>query len=59
MKEDKASLPAQYRIYRTMKNVGILNLVFGILSVIAGVGIGVICIVNGARLLVSKSKIII
>ena len=46
------------RIYRTMKAVGVGNLVFGIISIIAGVLVGVFSIVNGARLLKSKSNIL-
>ncbi|MCI6018523.1 MAG: hypothetical protein MRZ59_06710 [Clostridiales bacterium] len=48
----------QEKIYKTMKNTGIANLVFGIISIIAGVTVGVISIVSGARLLSSKKKII-
>ncbi len=46
------------KIYGTMKNVGVGNLVFGIVSIVAGITIGVISIVNGARLLKSKSNIL-
>ncbi|MBB5265908.1 hypothetical protein HNP82_003059 [Catenibacillus scindens] len=46
------------KIYGVMKNVGVGNLVFGIVSIVAGVTIGVISIVNGARLLKSKSNIL-
>lgn len=46
------------KIYGIMKNVGVGNLVFGIISIVAGVTIGVISIVNGARLLKSKSNIL-
>ena len=46
------------RIYGTMKTVGVGNLVFGILSIVTGVAIGVISIINGARLLKSKSNIL-
>lgn len=46
------------KVYKTMKRVGIGNLVFGIVSIVAGVTVGVISIVNGARLLKSKSNIL-
>ena len=46
------------KIYGTMKNVGVGNLVFGIVSIVAGITIGVISIVNGAKLLKSKSNIL-
>lgn len=48
----------QERLYKTMRSAGVTNLVFGIISVVVGVSVGVIAIVNGARLLRSKSKII-
>ena len=46
------------KIYGTMKNVGVGNLVFGIVSIVAGVTVGVISIVNGAKLLKRKSNIL-
>lgn len=60
MKNDKnrGGISVQEKIYKTMKNTGIANLVFGIISIIAGVTVGVISIVSGARLLSSKKKII-
>lgn len=47
------------KVYKTMKTVGIGNLVFGILSIVFGVTMGVFTIVNGARLLKSKSNILL
>lgn len=38
-------------VYRTMKSVGIGNLVLGILVIIVGIAAGVSSIVNGAKLL--------
>jgi len=48
----------QEKVYGIMKNVGVGNLVFGIISIVAGVTVGVISIINGARLLKSKSNIL-
>ncbi len=45
-------------IYGTMNNVGINNLICGIVSITLGVTIGVLSIVSGARLLKSKSNIL-
>ena len=45
-------------MYKTLKNVGAANLAFGIVIIIAGVTVGVMSIVNGARLLKSKSNIL-
>ena len=48
----------QEKIYGTMKNVGVGNIDFGIVSIVAGITIGVISIVIGAKLLKSKSNIL-
>jgi len=48
----------QERIYGTMNTVGVGNLIYGIISIIAGVSIGILSIINGARLLKSKSNIL-
>lgn len=57
MKEKKV-LNAHEKMYKTLKNVGAANLAFGIVIIIAGVTVGVMSIVNGARLLKSKSNIL-
>lgn len=44
--------------YKTMKSVGIVNLIFGILTITAGVGVGICMIISGARLLKKKSCIL-
>ena len=46
------------KIYGTMKNVGVGNLVFGIIIIVAGITVGVMSIINGAKLLKSKSNIL-
>lgn len=46
------------KIYRTMGSTGASNLVVGICVLIGGVAAGILLIVNGARLLKNKSKII-
>ncbi|HIT05096.1 MAG TPA: hypothetical protein IAB53_00385 [Candidatus Scybalocola faecipullorum] len=56
--KEKRVLNVHEKIYRTMKNVGAGNLVFGIIIIIAGVTVGVMSIVNGARLLKNKSNIL-
>ena len=40
-----------------MNQIGISNLVMGIVAILMGVGVGVTMIVNGARLLASKKDI--
>ncbi len=46
------------KVYKTMKSVGISNLVLGIGIMIAGISIGVMVLVNGARLLSRKSDLL-
>ncbi len=45
------------KIYHEMKSVGIWNLVLGIVLAVVGITMGVLCIINGGRLLKSKSDI--
>lgn len=44
--------------YKAMKSVGIFNLIFGILTIIAGVGTGICMIIAGGKLLKKKSNIL-
>ena len=44
------------KLYKKMKSVGVSNLVFGIVTI--AFGIGVMMIVNGARLLAHKSDVL-
>ena len=44
--------------YKTMKSVGVFNLIIGILTIAAGIGAGICMIVSGSRLLAKKSKIL-
>lgn len=46
------------RVYKTMKKSGISILIFGILTIVYGVAVGVIMIVNGAILLKKKSELL-
>ncbi|MDD6208420.1 MAG: hypothetical protein PUB10_07885 [Clostridiales bacterium] len=45
------------KVYHTMKSVGIVSLVIGILNVAIGIGFGIVMIINGSRLLKGKGKI--
>ena len=58
MKNSTGGISVQERLYKTMRNAGIGNLVFGILLIVVGVSAGVLSIVTGGKLLRSKSKII-
>lgn len=44
--------------YKTMKSVGIFNLIIGILTIAAGIGAGICMIVSGSKLLRKKSNIL-
>lgn len=45
------------KMYNRLTSVGVSNLVMGIITIVMGIGIGVVMIVNGARLLASKKDI--
>ena len=47
------------KTYRVLNSVGVANLTAGIVTVTLGVAVGVLCIVNGARLLKRKSSVMI
>lgn len=46
------------KAYKTMTNTGAGNLVLGIILVAVGLASGILMIVNGARLLKSRSSLI-
>ncbi len=56
--EDEGGMVMGEKIYKTMKSVGIGNLVMGILIIVAGIAAGVTIIVNGAKLLKNKSGLL-
>lgn len=45
------------KLYQKMNQVGVSSLVFGIITIVFGIGLGVVMIVNGARLLGGKREI--
>lgn len=45
------------KIYKTMKSVGVFNIVMGIIFIVSGVAAGTLVITNGARLLRDKSEL--
>lgn len=45
------------KLYKTMKHVGGANIALGILTIAGGVSLGIIAIVNGARILKAKAEI--
>ena len=46
------------KIYKTMKSVGVWNLVLGIVLILSGVAAGTFLIVNGGKLLKKKSDLL-
>lgn len=44
--------------YNTMSKTGICSLVMGIVAICAGIAVGVVMIVNGAKLLKAKSGLL-
>ena len=45
------------KVYKTMGSTGAANLVVGICILVGGVSAGIMLIINGARLLKNKSKV--
>lgn len=46
------------KVYKTIGRTGALNIVVGVVAIVAGVATGVLLIIGGARLLASKSKVL-
>jgi uncharacterized membrane protein YbaN (DUF454 family) len=46
------------KIYKTMKSVGVWNLVLGIVLILSGLATGIFLIINGAQLLKKKSDLL-
>ncbi|MDO4345437.1 MAG: hypothetical protein Q4C50_11620 [Eubacteriales bacterium] len=47
------------KIYRTMSVTGAGDIVIGVIVMIVGIAAGVLAIVNGARLLVSRKNVML
>lgn len=45
------------KVYKTMSSTGTANLVVGICVLAGGIATGIMLIINGARLLKNKSKV--
>lgn len=45
------------KVYKTMKTTGGTNIALGIVIMVIGIAIGILAIINGARLLRNKSDI--
>ena len=45
------------KVYKTMRNAGVCNIVVGVNILVAGVAAGTMSIISGAMLLKRKSKI--
>lgn len=46
------------KLYKKIKGAGAFNIVFGIITIVFGIAVGVMLLVNGARLLAHKSDTI-
>jgi hypothetical protein len=46
------------KVYKTMSGAGVLNIVMGVLALVAGVAGGVLLLISGAKLVSGKSKIL-
>lgn len=45
------------KLYKKMGSVGVSNLVIGIITIVLGVGAGIVMIINGTRLIAGKKDI--
>lgn len=45
------------KAYKVMNAAGVSNIIIGIVTLVFGITVGVLCIVNGSCLLKNKSKI--
>ncbi len=46
------------KIYKTLNSTGKLSIIFGILTIVLMIGVGVVSIINGARLLAKKNDML-
>lgn len=46
------------KVYKTLNSTGKLNIIFGILTIVLMIGVGVVSIINGVRLLARRSNIL-
>ena len=49
----------QEKLYKTMGRAGVSSIVLGIIMLVTGISVGVLTIINGARLLKRKSSVMI
>lgn len=47
------------KIFKTMSGAGIMNLVIGIVTIVTGISAGVLLVISGARLIKSKTDLMI
>lgn len=46
------------KVYKTMRNTGVLNIIIGVVIAVTGIAAGVMAIISGAILLKRKSEIV-
>jgi hypothetical protein len=46
------------KVYKTMSGAGVLNIIMGVLALVAGIAGGVLLLISGAKLVSGKSKIL-
>lgn len=57
LQNNQGGLNMEEKVYRSMKSVGVGNLVLGILIIVFGVAAGIAAIVNGARMLTRRKDL--
>lgn len=49
----------QEKLYKTMGRAGMSSIILGVIVLVTGIAVGVLTIINGARLLKRKSSVMI
>lgn len=44
------------KLYKKMRHIGTTDLVLGIVTMLFGIGVGIVMVINGARLLMYKAE---
>jgi uncharacterized membrane protein YkgB len=59
MKFTREGFEMEEKVYKTVSGVGVLNIVLGVLTLVVGIAGGVLLLISGAKVINTKTKIII
>ena len=57
-KRQKGSMDMEQKVYKTMRGAGAANITIGVLTLVFGVVSGILMIITGAKLIAGKSRIL-